>query len=208
MSKKAKGKVGLRDLKPALEQVKEQAHVSEPITVIPLGQYEVNHFLDEFSKESGASEAMRVYKIREDGYAKMSASDKIMKDPIVTLYQQHLRDRRALEVKINTIVTAHEREIKETRAWTIQVKFLKEVKHFTDQQIDQLFKKLITNNLYIWVADELQELADCKYAIGLEEAEALSMIHQADAISAEGRAMLTEANALAPTVLLPVHSRA
>jgi len=208
MSKKAKGKVGLRDLRPVLEAVKEQAHVSEPITVIPLGQYEVDHFLDEFSKEAGSERAMAVYKMREEGYAKMGASDRIMKDPIVTTYQQHLRDRRALELKISTIVGAHEREIKETRAWTLQVKFLKEMKGFTEQQINQLFKKLITNNLYIWVADELQELNDCKYALGLEEAEALPMIQKADELSAEGRAMLTEANVQAPLVCLPVHQRA
>jgi hypothetical protein len=208
MSKKAKVVVGLQNLKPAIEEAKVQARVGEPIIVEPLGTYEVLNFITEFSKEVGSEEAVRVFNIRESGYAKMGAAKAIMSDPVVTTYQSHLRDRRALEVKISKIVEAHEAEIKATHAWKAQEKFLIEVKKLNTKQIDQLFHKLVSDNLYIWAAEEQQELKDCKYCLGLEEPEVLPMIQRADALVKEGRSMLTEANKLAPSVGLPVRQMA
>ena len=211
MTKTKKAKVvvsGLQNLGIAVTEAKMQARTGGPIIIEPLGEYEVKNFISEFSKEVGSEEAIRVFNIREEGYAKMSAAKAIMSDPAVTTYQSHLRDRRALEVKIATIVNAHEAEIKATHVWKSQEKYLLEIKKFTTKQIDQLFHKLISGNLYIWVAEEQQELADCKYCLGLEEPDVLPMIQKADALVKDGRAMLTEANKLAPSVGLQVRQMA
>jgi hypothetical protein len=201
MSKKAKVVLsGLNNIKVAVEVAKDIDHAIAPVHIEPLGSYEVRHFLDEFSKELGSTEVMQVLTMRETGYAKMDAAKKIMNDAKVIDYQNHLREQRKMEIKIDEIVKDHENEIKASHGWKAIQQYLIDVKKLNSKQIEQKFHNLMHDNLYIWVADEMKALDDLKAAIWFEAVEAVPMIQKADELVKVGRPILEKANKLAVSI--------